>query len=140
MPPKQQKQKINIENMPNKKEKMTDTDPISFVHFPIKFGTKYLILPTDTEKKRKEKKTVSELTKFWDIDQITDVIEDNFEFSMTKKYNIYALTSDGWRDIGGRTRRGDSIQHHVTSTLLDSMQNEVDNPYAHIFAIDITEF
>lgn len=140
MPPK--KVKVNIRDIPTQREMMTPEDPVVYLTTKLpKFGTKYLIMPEDTEKKRKEKKSVKELTKYWSIEEINHVITNCFDFNPKKHYNIFCLTSDGWRDIVKNTPDGNRLAHNgVLGLMLDSAQNETENPYAEIFAIDITEY
>lgn len=134
---------MSIKNFENYKSKnqteMKDDDDIAFQKLnPSNMTTQYLILPKDTQQKMKNK--TSDVSKYWKLSNVGDMIMNNFEFDDNKWYNIYFLQNDGWRMMNKRSKKGvDYLKDKTMNYILDSNAVYMDDSNENIYAVEIEE-
>jgi hypothetical protein len=127
---------------PENQTRMDKNDKISHKMHETALGKHYVIIPEKTQEQLDKKMKTKDVSKYWEQDQLEDVLKNNFKFEDEKWYNIYALYDEGWRLVSKESKKG----KHLTDTsvkvlkmILDSNANTIDDDERRIYALEIEE-
>lgn len=134
---------VNFENYKgeNKKE-MSKDDKIIFQKkkAPSNMTTHYVIMPENTKILMNDGKKTSDVRMYWKINNISNVIKDNFEFDDKMWYNIYFLQNAGWRMMNKSSYKGTKfLQDKTLNYILDSNSHYLEDDNDQIYMIEIEE-
>lgn len=123
-------------------ERMTDKIKTDFIKYPHKMGNHFVIVPNDTNIKMKNGKKTTDVKYYWEQEDISQLIQNNFQFSEEKWYNIYLLQDEGWRMATSKIKKGKHLwenEERVLDCILDSDANNLKSKSHRVYAVEIEE-